>query len=144
MRHIALTLLFSLIASTAWASGTRSADVSLTLAEDFPVLAADQLPMQLHYIGSTEDSHVFMIVKTAFGGGRPFDHLFKYRYPRQSLEIVNGWLLPEQVVHVRPRDCLRLPLSAQRKRLVLPEDRRLRERCLSQRIRRPALGEKSQ
>lgn len=132
--RIAATLLLSLglgLATVgAWASGTRSADVSQALAADFPLLDAARLPVTLHYIGSTADNHVFMTVKTAVANGRPFDHLFSYRYPKDTLELINGWPLPEAAVHVRPQDCPRLTIKPPPQHLTLPPDRRLRDRCL--------------
>jgi hypothetical protein len=130
MQRIAIALILSLATMTACASGTRSADVSQALAAGFPLLDAAQLPLTLHYIGSSTDDHVFMTVKTAVANGRPFDHLFAYRYPRKSLEIVNGWSLPEHAVHVRPRDCPPLTVTARQVRFALPDNLRLRQRCL--------------
>lgn len=128
--RLAIVPLLVLAAAGTEASGTRSADLSQKLAEDFPVLVAAQLPVTLHYVGSTADNHVFMTVKTAVANGRPFDHLFAYRYPKAALELINGWPLPERTVHVRPQACPRLTLHASPQQLALPANPRLRARCL--------------
>lgn len=123
-------LLLSLMTAVVLASGTRSADISPQLVTSYPLLRDEQLPMILRYIGSSGDSHILMVVKTSFAGGRPFDHLFAYRYPRQALQIDNGWEVPVDTVHAEPHHCPSFQLRADITHIQLPKDRLRYKFCL--------------
>lgn len=123
-------ILLSLVMIVALASGTRSADVSLLLVKSYPQLRDEQLPMTLHYVGSTSESHIFMAVKTSFAGGRPFELLFAYRYPRQALKIENGWDIPVYTVHAEPQHCPRVQLRAETRYVQLLKDKFRYKHCL--------------
>ena len=86
--------------------------------------------MTLRYIGSTSESHVFMVVNTSFAGGRPFDHLSVYRYPRQALQIDNGWEIPVDIVHAEPQHCPRIQLRTDITHIQLIKDSYRYKSCL--------------
>jgi hypothetical protein len=141
-----------MLATAAHASGRRTETITPESIADYPLIDIDAgvIPEPvLHYVGSTDHWHLLMITRTHVSSsgrrtadgrplpGMPWDKVFSYRLPIDSLTLVNGWQLDKAAlangITVEPNRCPPVRLQPEQRYQVLPGQDSIRQRCLGTR-----------
>ena len=130
-----------LLSSTCMASGQRDMALSADSLDSYPAITLQAPPHDtLHYVGSSAGRHLLMITLTSVSqdvDGRPmmpFDSTYVYTISSKELHIENGWDISvplKEGIDITPRDCPAIPLNRQQSSIALPDNAKLKQRCLT-------------
>lgn len=114
------------------ASGRRGQVLTKASVSTFKSVTAETiLSVRPRYIGSTAEWHLFMLVRTSFGGGRPFSTLFTYKIAKKDLQVIHAWEIKTFDRYVEASSCPTFKaVEGKSGQIEVPAHASVRERCL--------------
>ena len=127
-----LFLIFTLCETNVHASGRRGLVLTKASVSKFQSVSAETiLNMRPRYIGSVAEWHLFMQVKTSFGGGMAFSKLFTYKIAKKDLQVIHAWEIKTFDRYIKANSCpiFRI-VKGKNSQIEVPSKASIKEQCL--------------